>query len=285
MFVLAKRNLLIYFRDKSAVFFSLLAVFILIALYVFFLGDLIAEGVPDFPSKHWLLQSWIMAGVLAVTSVTTTLGAFSVLVNDRATNAYKDFRVAPVKRSALLGGYIISSLSIGFLMCIMTLLAANTLLYIAGDPLLSFMQLTKSLGVILLAVLTASSMISFLVSFFRTTNAFSAASTVIGTLLGFLAGIYIPIGTLPSYLQTIIKVFPASHVAALLRQIFMEAPMAEAFASAPHELKENFQLNLGVFFEFSGSQVSPLFSVLYLLITVIVFFILSIFVNTLTTRS
>ncbi len=33
------RNLKLFFRDKSAVFFSLLAVFIIIGLYRFFLGD------------------------------------------------------------------------------------------------------------------------------------------------------------------------------------------------------------------------------------------------------
>ncbi|ARJ38284.1 ABC transporter [Sporosarcina ureae] len=276
MLVFAKRNVLLYFRDKSAVFFSLLAVFILIALYVFFLGDLIADGVPDFPAKHWLLLSWIIAGIVTVTSVTTTLGAFSVMVNDQATNAYKDFRVTPIKQSVLLGGYIISSLSIGFLMCSMTLLVANAMLFATGEPVLSFIQIIQSVGVIFLAVLTAGSMISLLVIFFKTSPAFAAASTVIGTLVGFLTGIYIPIGTLPAYLQSLIHIFPISHIAALLRQILMDAPMAEAFAQAPVEVKESFQLNMGVFFKVNGWQISPFVSVVYLLLITIIFFILSV---------
>ena len=78
-------------------------------------------------------------------------------------------------------------------------------------------------GVILLSVVSSGSMVLLVVSFFKTSNAFAAASTVIGTLLGFLAGIYIPIGTLPDYLQTIVKLFPVSHSAALFRQILMES--------------------------------------------------------------
>lgn len=39
MNILIKRNLKIFFRDKSAVLFSLLAIFIIIALYAVFLGD------------------------------------------------------------------------------------------------------------------------------------------------------------------------------------------------------------------------------------------------------
>ena len=35
----AKRNLMVFFRDKSAVFFSLLSALIIVALYALFLGD------------------------------------------------------------------------------------------------------------------------------------------------------------------------------------------------------------------------------------------------------
>ena len=39
MILFAKRNLKLFFRDKSSVFFSLLAVLIVIGLYAFFLGN------------------------------------------------------------------------------------------------------------------------------------------------------------------------------------------------------------------------------------------------------
>ena len=39
MWAMTKRNLKVFFRDRSSVFFSLLAVFIIIALYAVFLGD------------------------------------------------------------------------------------------------------------------------------------------------------------------------------------------------------------------------------------------------------
>ncbi len=55
MIAFAKRNILLYFRDKTTVFFSLLAVIILIALYVLFLGDMTSKGLPDFPAKKAVL--------------------------------------------------------------------------------------------------------------------------------------------------------------------------------------------------------------------------------------
>ena len=40
-----KRNLRLFFRDKMSVFFSLLSVFIIIGLYVLFLGDMMTGNM------------------------------------------------------------------------------------------------------------------------------------------------------------------------------------------------------------------------------------------------
>lgn len=275
MLAFTKRNILLYFRDKTAVFFSLFAVLILIILYVVFLGDLTAKGLPEFPAKEDLLIAWFIAGILAVTSMTTTLGALGILVEDRANQRIMDFYAAPIARVKLVMGYILSALFVGVIMCVITFGCTNIYLVIIGKDLVSFTKIMTICGVIILSVLASTSMILFIVSFFKTSNAFAAASMVIGTLIGFLAGIYIPIGNFPEYIQTGIKLFPISHTASLFRQILMEVPMAESFASAPVELKESFQIEMGVYYTFNSQPVSALFSVVYLIITVIIFFILA----------
>jgi len=45
MFNLAVRNLKIFFRQKSTVFFSLLGVFVIIGLYVLFLVNQIVQSI------------------------------------------------------------------------------------------------------------------------------------------------------------------------------------------------------------------------------------------------
>ena len=278
MIAFAKRNILLYFRDKATVFFSLLAVIILISLYVLFLGDTTAKGLPDFPAKKELLTTWFIAGILAVTSMTTTLGSFGILVEDRANNTYMDFYSSPISRTKLVGGYIISALVVGFIMCLFTLLASNVFLFISGETVLSFGKMVAAGGVIILSVLASGSMVLLLVSFFKTSNAFAAASTVIGTLLGFLAGIYIPIGGLPDYIQAVVKLFPVSHSAALFRQLFMEAPLLEAFSNAPSAVKQAFQIDMGMLYDINGKKTTKLFSALYLCGTTLLFFGLSLLV-------
>ena len=276
MITFTKRNILLYFRDKTAVFFSLLSVLILIGLYVLFLGDLTSKGLPDFPSKKLLLTSWFIAGILAITSMTTTLGSFGILVEDRANNRVLDFHASPIPRAKLVGGYILSALFIGVFMCTFTFLIANVYLLLSGETVLALNKIIYLLGVIILAVVSSASMVLLIVTFFKTVNAFAAASTVIGTLLGFLAGIYIPIGTLPDYLQTIVKLFPVSHSAALFRQLLMETSLVDAFANAPVEMKEDFLSNMGIVYDIKGHTITKSISILYLIGTTILFFTLSL---------
>jgi multidrug/hemolysin transport system permease protein len=128
----------------------------------------------------------------------------------------------------------------------------------------------------LLSVFAGSSMVFFIVSFFKSSNAYATASTVIGTLIGFLTGIYIPIGSLPSGVQTAIKIFPISHAAALFRQIMMEAPMSTAFANAPVQVINGFKQTMGVVFYFGSTELSPIANILVLVATGVVFYVLAV---------
>lgn len=57
MLTFAQRNLKLFFRDKSAVFFSLLAVFIIIGLYALFLGDVWTDSLSDLANARQLMDS------------------------------------------------------------------------------------------------------------------------------------------------------------------------------------------------------------------------------------
>lgn len=276
MLAFTKRNILLYFRDKTAVFFSLFAVLIIIALYIVFLGDLTAQGIPEFPSKDALLKSWFIAGILAVTSMTTTLGCFGILVEDRANQRIMDFYAAPISRLKLVGGYICSALFVGVMMCLIVFVIADIYLLAIGASLLPLGKTLMIIGIIILSVFTSGSMVLFVVSFLRTSNAFSAVSMVIGTLIGFLAGIYIPIGSFPDYLQFIVKLFPISHSASLLRQVLMESYLIEAFVNAPAGIKETFELDMGIFFEINDKSISKFSSMIYLILTTTFFFSISL---------
>ncbi|MCL5071623.1 MAG: ABC transporter permease [Actinobacteria bacterium] len=278
MINLIKRNLKLFFRDRTSVFFSLLAVFIIIGLYVLFLGNMMVSNFKNLlgESARFNIDSWVMAGLLSVTSITTTMGAFGTMVDDTTKKISKDFSSAPLKRSQLAGGYVISSFIIGIIMSIAALVIAEIYIVAGGGKLLEFLPLLKLLGVMLLSVFASSSMVFFIVSFFKSINAFATASTIIGTLIGFLTGIYIPIGVLPSAVQTVIKIFPVSYSGALFRQIMMNTPMSIAFKNAPVQVVDNFKQTMGVVYYLNGKEISPLVSILILVATGILFYLLAV---------
>jgi multidrug/hemolysin transport system permease protein len=119
MINMLRRNLKCYFRNKSSVFFSVLTVLIAFILYIFFLGDNTAENFKNVTGYKFLLDSWIMAGILSITGVTTTLGALEVMVQDNENRISNDFLTSPLKRSHLAGGYVLSTFVIGMIMSLL----------------------------------------------------------------------------------------------------------------------------------------------------------------------
>ena len=261
-----KRNLLVFFKDKASVFFSLLSVFIIIGMYALFLGDVWSSGMEGIVGARNIMDLWIVAGLIAVTSVTTTMGAFGTMVEDKSKKIIKDIRSSPMPRVNIAGGYILSAFVIGVIMCVVALVLCQLYLLSEGGAMFTGIQFLKIFGLILLSTFSNTALVLFFVSFFSSNNAFSIASTIIGTVIGFLTGIYIPIGQLPEGVQTVIKVFPPSHSAMLLRQVIMEDGIKTGFAGAPASAINDFKEMLGVTFQVGGKAVEPMTSILILIV-------------------
>ena len=280
MISFAKRNLKVYFRDKSSVFFSLLAVLIVLGLYILFLGDQLIKSVGDtVTGADRLMDSWIMAGILAVTPVSTTLGSFGAIVNDKAKRIIKDFRCSPIRSSSLAGGYILSSFAVGTIMSVFALVIIEIYFACKGYALLSALQLLQMLGTVLISVLVSSAMMYLVVALFTSQNAFAMASTIIGTLIGFITGIYLPIGSTDKAVQYIIEFFPISHAASIFRKILMADPMSESFKNVPDNVLTDFKLDMGVEYNAFDHTFTTVESIIYMIAAAAVFYVIGILIT------
>jgi len=213
-----------------------------------------------------------MSGVVSVTTITTCNGAFGIMVEDTALKRIRDFKVSPIKRWQLVLSYVLAAMVIGLIMTLLKLFLGELYIYIDGGSFLGFSTFLKVLGIILLSVFSSSALIFFIMSFIKSQNAFGTVSSIIGTLIGFLTGIYIPIGNLPNGVQTIIKFFPLSHSGVLLRQFMIDeiVPL--------ENLPREFKLFLGVNFEINGNLMSLYSHIAYLFVSGVVFYLLAIIV-------
>lgn len=278
MISFVSRNLKVFFRDKTAVFFSLLAVLIVLGLYIFFLGDVWIDSFPNIKGVKNLMNCWIIAGLIGVTSVTANMGAFGTMIEDKSKNKIKDFYVSPIKKSKIVGGYIISSFIVGSMMSVVTLIISQIYLVYSGVYVLNFKELTEVFLIILMTSLSNSAMILFIVSLFSSEKAFSTASTIVGTLIGFITGIYLPISMLPDSVQIIVKLFPTSHGISILRQIFMKKQMDISFADVPTNYINEFKESMGVVYYINDKLVSNTASVFILIASTIIFFFLAVLI-------
>ena len=277
MITLARRNIKIFLRDRAGVFWSFLSVILVFGLYVLFLGNMIKQGFSQpTVETDFLVDSWIMAGMIAIASITTTMGAFGIMVDDKSRKILKDFSASPISRSALVGGYVLGAYVIGVIMTLFTFVFSQIYIVVSGGDLLPLLDAVKAVLVILISVMASSSVVFFIVTFLKSINAFSAASAILGVLVGFITGTYIPIGNFPELVQMVVKIFPLSHAASLLRQIMMRVPTETIFTNAPETAVTQFQNEMGVVFSFGEATVSWSASILVLFATTAIFYGLAV---------
>lgn len=278
MTALCKRCLKLYFRDRGAVFFSLLAVFIVFALHIFFLGNVYSSSLASeqIGEAERLIDCWTMAGLIAVASLNTTMGAIDIMVADRESGVRRDFYITPMRRGGILGGYLFSTFAIGVIMSLLTTAAAFVYLIARGLPaeaLLTAGRLGRIFLILLCTTLSGTAMLLFLSCLLPSRKSFSAAGTVIGTLSGFLTGVYLPMGELPQGVQTVIKLFPTAHGAALLRQELMDYQYGVSLAGLPEMVQTELDQILGVRFFFGDAALPQWGYWTFLLGTTALFFL------------
>lgn len=230
------RNLKLYLRDRAAVFFSFLSVIIILVMYILFLGrlqsDFISEGYGIVENEGWLVSSWIMAGILMVSTVTIPLGAVGKIIDDRDKGLLDDFYAAPISRSILALSYLISAWVIGFVMVMLNFIIGQIYVLSQGGEFMSLLQYLQIIGLTIFSIMTFSSVFFYLALFLRSPNAYGTLSTLVGTFIGFLGGIYIPIGVLED-VTDILNSLPTAHAVTIFRRVYMSNAIEAAFNEIP----------------------------------------------------
>ncbi len=290
---LTKRNCRVFLRDKAAVFFSFLSMLIILGLMVVFLGkmnsdELISvlaeyggerDTVQDQENATYLIQLWTLAGILVVNSVTVTLTVMGTMVQDETRKRIMAFYVTSVNRIKLSLGYILSSWLVGTGMCIITLAVGELYFVLQGHGLLAAVELLKLAGIIALSVFTFSALGYLLALFVHSDSAWSGILTIIGTLVGFAGGIYLPLSSLSETVQTVLKCIPVLHGAAMMREVCTAQAIRETFDGLPEAVVDVFKERMGITLYRGDVQIELWQQVTLLLIYAIIAIVAATFVN------
>ena len=241
MLALLKRNFLLYARNRSGVFFSLLGALISFLLYIIFLQKNLTDAWSQLPDNTSLLNNWLMGGTLAVTGITTSFAALTQMVQDRENQVDQDLFLTDLGRWGLELSYLISSFVISFVMQVFMFIIMS--LYFQEIPVMS--HLLEISLIMLLSSLLSTLVNALLIYHFQSVDSLGKVATIIGTASGFLVGTYVPMGILPNFAQLLMKCTPATYIASLYRQVLMREQLDSTFMGN-NSLLEEFQEKLGV---------------------------------------
>ncbi|MER1997642.1 MAG: ABC transporter permease [Arthrobacter sp.] len=270
------RNLRLFFRDRLGVFFSLVSALVVFLLYTLFLGNLQTEGLGEsFPQAtedeiRGFVDSWMFAGILGITTITTALGAMVVFVEDSGSGRFQDFLVSPIRRERLILGYLLSAVLISMIMTALVLVVSLVYLFVVSGVTIALVPLLKICGYLALACFAFSALSAFAVSFIRTAGAYSALSTIVGTVLGFIAGSYIPVGNFPEGVREFVSALPFLQSSMLVRQEMTAETLPAMTGDQPAAIEE-LQSVFGITAQVGDWQVGTGYVILVLTAMTVVF--------------
>lgn len=285
---LLNRNRKVYTRDRLAFFMSFLSVVILIAIYQIFLGELqldyikAAMGTDSVSTDvRAMVNNWLIAGLVTIVSMTGTLGAFHVMIQDKEKKIDEDLRITPYSRFKIEWSYAIFAILFGIMItafaCLFAIILFNGFHSLFAFDMKAYVQI---LGLIILSNILSAVLVLPILKIIRTVSSYSMLSTIIGTLIGFLSGVYISIGFVSKPIRQVMTWFPLTQINAMLKQILMKSSMQTVFEHADIAVIDEYKLNYGVtLFNHSGAKLTNHAMLVYLFIVMISLTLLHVFMK------
>ncbi len=266
---LVRRNTRIYLRDRGAVFFSLLSMLIVILLMVLFLGDsnisAITDVLAELPGRDTdldranaerLVLQWTCAGVLSINAVSVTLSVLTAMIRDKENGTLWSIYTSPVSRLSIALSYVCAAWVSSMIICTLTLLLGEVYCVMQGAAAFTLVQHFQLLGMIAVNSFTYACIMYFLAALVRSEGAWSGLGTIIGTLVGFLGGIYLPIGAIADSIAGVLRSTPILYGTVMFRQLMTKDAVDTCFAGTPAELTEEYEEVMGITLTAFGYEVN-----------------------------
>ena len=280
---LVKRNMYVYLRNKTNVMLSFLSMVIILGLNTIFLGDInksyLSEVIKTSDTNiDYFINSWLMAGVIVVNAFMVALAVLNIMVEDEEKHKMTSFIIAPISKITLTMSYIIAACITSFVFSSITLILSEIYIYITCNQIITFLDNMKMIGIMLINIFSIVSIVICMAAVTKSTNAYSTLNMICGTLVGFITAIYLPIGSLPKTVQSVLRCFPILHGTAAMREIYTKGAIDTIFKNAPYEIIEDYKAYMGIQVTIGGYEGSIPMSLLILIISGIIFSIFASFI-------
>ncbi len=235
---LTKRNLLIFFKDKQSISFSMLTSIIVFVLYMLFLKGTFEDAIYSAIDRMDVIKNLIhgadiemfanmtlLVGVLGSAMITVPYNCLSTIVRDRENKVDCDILATPMQRWKVIISYFLSAVISSIIMTGIIISIGLIILALNGNMYMSTASIISAYLVVALGSVSSTALFMIVALLFRSSQASGAFFGMISAVAGFMIGAYIPISEFSDVVQTICNIFPASQVTTILRNVLLEGTL------------------------------------------------------------
>jgi oleandomycin transport system permease protein len=214
--VLAKRNLIGVVRNPEALLDVTLQPVIFLSLFTFIFGGAIAHG-----SRHDYLQ-YLLPGVLAQTIAFGIVAIGTNLNSDIEKGVFDRFRSLPIARAAPLFGAVMADVVRFVVVCVVTVGFGYVLGFRATT---NVFEVVAACGIAIAFALCLAWLSVLIGMLARTPGSVQGIVMLLMFPLTFGSSTFVPVSTLPGWLQSFVDVNPLTHLIGTMRGLMTGGPV------------------------------------------------------------
>lgn len=265
LWILIKRNIKLYFKDKGMFFTSLITPAILLVIYGTFLSNVYNDIFRDSLTAAGATVSdrliggcvggELISSILAVSCVTVAFCSNFLMVQDKVSGSRRDLTISPVKSGRLALSYYIANLISTLIVCYTATGICLLYLWRVGWYL-SLIDVLLLVLDVFLVTLFGSALSSVINLFLSSQGQISAVGTIVSAGYGFLCGAYMPISSFSDGLQKVLSFLPGTYGTSLIRNHCLSGVFHEMENQGfPTEVVEGIKESIDCNLYFFGNQV------------------------------
>ena len=155
---------------------------IVLAVYVLFLRALEYSGIesalkdfgitlvkndPLYDSVMALVDSWMLSGIIAVSTITIAIQTNNIIVHDKEDGVNRDFVSSPINNNLVVASYFLFNYIVTVLLSVIVILITFLYLLVNGEFMLNFIDILTIFGILLYSSLLATLFTLFICSFIK----------------------------------------------------------------------------------------------------------------------
>lgn len=248
-----QRNLLNYIRSKGRVLGSLFMSMFMLVMFSFLMKS--AMSGLDAPMPY------LISGVIIMSVFQVSVNNSSDILSDISSGYMKEVLVAPIARTQISMGHILSGALIATLQGVVTMICGIVLGLRVG-----ILQILLLAVVMLVSAMAFSAIGLFLATVSRNSPAFQTLSSMIMMPLTFVSGAYIPTTIIPGFLLPIVYLNPLTYTTSIFRYVALGA----------HTQTTEELVRQGIAFDLGGFVITPLIGLVITILICAFFFVLCV---------